>query len=46
MKMLLQDSSLPGSIFFGVLVPLYLIKLESPFSSNSVLLIQNSNGIF
>jgi hypothetical protein len=29
-----------------VLVPLYLIKLESPLSSNSILLIQNSNEMF
>jgi hypothetical protein len=28
------------------LVPLYLIKFESPLSSDSVLLIQNSNGMF
>jgi hypothetical protein len=29
-----------------VLVPLYFIKLESPLSSDSILLIQNSNGMF
>jgi hypothetical protein len=30
----------------SVLVPLYLIKLKGPLSSDSILLIQNSNGMF
>jgi hypothetical protein len=29
-----------------VLVPLYLIKLKGPFSSDPILLIQNLNGMF
>jgi hypothetical protein len=45
--MFLQEIlSLQGSFVFSVLVPSYLIEFKSPFSGDSVLLIQNSNGMF
>jgi hypothetical protein len=37
--------SFPCSLIFGMLVPLYLIKLESFLSGNPVLLIQDSNRV-
>jgi hypothetical protein len=38
--------SFPSSFIFHVLVPLYLIKLESSPSGKSVLLIQDPNQMF
>jgi hypothetical protein len=52
MKLKTEENSFPGnletpsSFIFSMLVPLYLIEFKSPFLSDPVRLIQNSNGMF